>query len=811
MADDAITLEIEKLTKDTCQGVQEVTFPSASAAQLYDSLPIPTGSLCVRLLDLDASITSGGWTPNARLTGTLRVVNLNSAPSFSALSYVWGEPKPHAPCTIVCQDGCELPITASCHQSLWHIRKHFGTMTLWVDSICINQDNDDEKPSQISMMQGIFSQAKTVYIWLGLGDETSDRAMDFLRRRARLGRCIPLAALAPEVKNPLGTRDLGDSWHYSIGIWKDLLVRRTGRLWRSQQSHAQIQWKDLLDRDWVHRSWTFQELMLAARPVILCGDKILWWEDLVSAICCKAKGMTKDLYPLPSHSAVLEHWRSMIYLWLRLPRIPAVTRQTASAPEPLSRSILDLVKERSANRSQLPVLFRAFVKSLTIFLSLCLAALYGFITYKMGIATATTLTASNLDGLWFIVVLAWIVVTLCYLGLSISLLVRWNLIAYGWDQSWILEQGSDLQQTDTAAILDEIRGALRERDSSRHHDRAFALGGILTLCGASPIPTNYSLGVGHTYQALLEQLLSWQSSSLIMLLDAGGPSRPDRPTWVPNWEQGLKPNRWLSVKYRLGSSAANATPLKGSPTFKISGSLLQLRGQRIGEVVFRTNFDPQARADDSRDHDTLQQWLVQLFIWFRAVKKTVSPRSPYDYPVSFIFAILEGLTPKRGPSHKIVKKKVSRSMPGVYKKVHVRLPELMSPYDFRQHEDNFEKWKELYQILDSHATSAQEDTSAIVKEVTGNAMALDYLTRVIRIILADGRCLFVLSGKRVGTGPLEMQLGDEAYKVAGVPCPLTLRRKVGQESLSIVGATLVHGLMHGGNFEEDELQDILLA
>lgn len=46
-------------------------------------------------------------------------------------------------------------------------------MTIWVDAICINQDDEDEKDHQIPLLDVIYSCATTVYIWLGAGTSTS--------------------------------------------------------------------------------------------------------------------------------------------------------------------------------------------------------------------------------------------------------------------------------------------------------------------------------------------------------------------------------------------------------------------------------------------------------------------------------------------------------------------------------------------------------------------------------------------------------------------------------------------------------------
>ena len=71
--------------------------------------------------------------------------------------------------------------------------------------------------------------------------------------------------------------------------------------------------------------------------------------------------------------------------------------------------------------------------------------------------------------------------------------------------------------------------------------------------------------------------------------------------------------------------------------------------------------------------------------------------------------------------------------------------------------------------------------------------------KLINQISNDRRCLFVLSGGKVGSGPLPMETGDKIYSIAGVPIPMALRRCSGRSSRTfiVIGAALVHGFMRG--------------
>ena len=106
-----------------------------------------------------------------------------------ALSYAWGpssEDGSHLTDTIVC-NGCRLSVTSNLKQALRRIRakslaelsprpiagsKHqLDGIALWVDAICINQHDLQERSSQVQIMARIFADCRILVIWLGEPDE----------------------------------------------------------------------------------------------------------------------------------------------------------------------------------------------------------------------------------------------------------------------------------------------------------------------------------------------------------------------------------------------------------------------------------------------------------------------------------------------------------------------------------------------------------------------------------------------------------------------------------------------------------------
>ncbi|KAF2136442.1 uncharacterized protein K452DRAFT_207187, partial [Aplosporella prunicola CBS 121167] len=92
-------------------------------------------------------------------------------PKYEALSYAWDAQVPEYP--IYCEDK-RLLITKNCDAALRCLRKSYTRRLLWVDSICINQNDIAERNCQVPQMSTIYQCAQEVAVWLGESDECSD-------------------------------------------------------------------------------------------------------------------------------------------------------------------------------------------------------------------------------------------------------------------------------------------------------------------------------------------------------------------------------------------------------------------------------------------------------------------------------------------------------------------------------------------------------------------------------------------------------------------------------------------------------------
>jgi hypothetical protein len=162
----------------------------------------PLGPTQIRLLSLQTTHLQHvfPWIPH-RLELVITRHNLEDEPDFAAVSYVWGNAP--ASVSIPC-NGSSILITPNVYEMLERFRL-FG-LPVWIDAICINQEDVEEKRTQIPLMQKIYRNASNVYVWMGSSNPAvRDFMLDF-------GRVMELSRTwTPQL--PTGNPDWrGEDW-----------------------------------------------------------------------------------------------------------------------------------------------------------------------------------------------------------------------------------------------------------------------------------------------------------------------------------------------------------------------------------------------------------------------------------------------------------------------------------------------------------------------------------------------------------------------------------------------------------------------
>lgn len=164
-------------------------------------------------------------------------VDLRSAKDYAALSYTWGTAAPSIPILL---HGKVTFVSENLYLALLHLRKRRVAL-IWVDALCINQEDLAERARQVSHMDEVYRRASLVWVWLGDSDEFSELAFDELH-------------------------DLGQHLDWDGAVPQGYLVKdldQHPRKWRAIS--------ELLYRPWFRRMWIIQEVLSARRAMMICG------------------------------------------------------------------------------------------------------------------------------------------------------------------------------------------------------------------------------------------------------------------------------------------------------------------------------------------------------------------------------------------------------------------------------------------------------------------------------------------------------------------------------------------------------------
>ena len=241
-----------------------------------------------------------------------------------------------------------------------------------------------------------------------------------------------------------------------------------------------------------------------------------------------------------------------------------------------------------------------------------------------------------------------------------------------------------------------------------------------------------------------------------------------------------------------------------------------VEGWKIGTISFPGTHTPPISSDTQRPN------IVELYRWYEFFRRQSFPRttgSIYESPASAIFAVLEGIAPIHR-SIEYQRLELISTGPEYSMKTY-KHPPYKAPYDFSDRKDHFMDFMGLYNILtETFPPLTDEDSSQpqvvlneaalslVDQKIAGSRRANNYVQRMEESMTRDCRILFVADNSSldhlwlgrtwIGSGPPHVEPGDEIFFFAGVTVPMVLRSVAGEEGYRVVGAVLVHGIMHTG-------------
>jgi len=209
----------------------------------------------IRLLDLLPYSDDG----DSQIKCDIRVASLTDEPQYEALSYVWGN---SAILKIIEVSGRPVSITTNLHNALRRVRLPSMKRTLWIDQLCINQWDREEKIAQIALMRIIYSKCSCVLLWMGEVREDipladAKAAVDIIRYLSEAG----------EADDP-----------NSVPVPPALASQET-LVGPAKALHT----VSVEEGEWWLRIWTAQEAILPANATMLWGPLSMPWEMMTRA------------------------------------------------------------------------------------------------------------------------------------------------------------------------------------------------------------------------------------------------------------------------------------------------------------------------------------------------------------------------------------------------------------------------------------------------------------------------------------------------------------------------------------------------
>ncbi|KAI0553172.1 heterokaryon incompatibility protein-domain-containing protein [Xylaria curta] len=188
---------------------------------------------------------------NQPIAGALHHTHLRAPDPYQALSYTWGSSAIQVPISI---NGHPFMVNSNLYAVLLELREQGKEIVVWVDAICINQADIEERNAHVPMMHEVYSRATQVVVWLGRESEDSNLAMALLP-----------TIIYDTISNP--------------DEYPNVLVGR------SSEEDMRSTWRPLarlFARSWWTRVWVIQEVALTSNYItVKCGKAEQPWRFFV--------------------------------------------------------------------------------------------------------------------------------------------------------------------------------------------------------------------------------------------------------------------------------------------------------------------------------------------------------------------------------------------------------------------------------------------------------------------------------------------------------------------------------------------------
>lgn len=216
---------------------------------------------------------------------------------YESVSYVWGtDDRNH---DIAC-DGRILKITPNLHKVLQQVRLPDAPRTLWADSICINQEDLQEKSRQVTLMGQIYRNAERVLICMSLSGEEHGPNVAALLEDV----CGEIDSTLHLINERVDDMKRDGEWGPQWSPWDWFPYADADAPVMSDPRWASV--SVLVEQDWFSRGWVVREAGLARQGLVVWGKTQFAWHDLMRVLVWRHRRAVKTI-SIPAEDRFRSH------------------------------------------------------------------------------------------------------------------------------------------------------------------------------------------------------------------------------------------------------------------------------------------------------------------------------------------------------------------------------------------------------------------------------------------------------------------------------------------------------------------------
>ena len=216
---------------------------------------------------------------------------VSKCPQYQALSYTWGQPQRSN--RVLVNDRFYINVTSNLLGALVQLRSQ-ELVTIWIDAICINQEDIDERSSQVRLMARIYAGAEEIIVWIDPGAHSESRDDD------------PWVIVLPPQSH-----------------WR----QEEDRLWvKTVEGELQVlkvprYALEMFEQSWFTRIWILQEIAYARKITIQLAKRKVGWDEAMEWVGCyihrsldtRNSSIEEAAEFGISMTSVMDDWRSLVH------------------------------------------------------------------------------------------------------------------------------------------------------------------------------------------------------------------------------------------------------------------------------------------------------------------------------------------------------------------------------------------------------------------------------------------------------------------------------------------------------------------